>query len=75
MTKMAAAVAVVFAAGAGVMSLFGSLLGGAAEAAALGLVGAGLVGSSWVLGDRLRPRSDGTRTPASSPARRVGEVA
>lgn len=72
MTKMAAAVAVVFAVGAGAMSMFGAVLGGTVEAAALGLVGTGLVASSYILGNKAGAKAqEGT----AAAARRVGNVA
>jgi hypothetical protein len=53
MLRVTAAVAVVFAFGAGAMTVLGGWLGGSAEAASLGLVGAGLVGASYFLGGRI----------------------
>ena len=52
MMRITGAVALVFALGAGAMTMLGAWLGGSAEAAALGLVGAGLVGTSYMLGGR-----------------------
>lgn len=63
MMRVTAAVAVVFAVGAGAMTVLGAWLGGSAEAASLGLVGAGLVGTSYVVGGRF-----GARAPATTRA-------
>jgi hypothetical protein len=57
MLKVTAAVAAVFALGAGAMTVLGAWLGGSAEAASLGLVGAGLVGTSYFLGGRFGVRN------------------
>lgn len=71
MAKLVAAVAVVFAVGAGAMTVLGGFMGAAAEAAALGLVGAGLVGTGHALaGSKLAPRSTGEAAP-----KRVGGTA
>jgi hypothetical protein len=57
MLRVAAAAVVVFGLGAGAMSVLGVWLGGAAEAASLGLVGAGLVGAGHFLGGPPRRRA------------------
>ena len=60
MMRITGAVAVVFAVGAGAMTVLGAWLGGSAEAASLGLVGAGLVATSYVMGGRVvSPRTSG----------------
>ncbi len=64
MTRWLAAVAVTFAMGAGVMSVLAGVLGSQAEAAALAVVGVGLVGSSFLLPGR----------PSSRPATLPGRV-
>lgn len=69
MARLTAAVAVVFAVGAGAMTVMGTMLGGAAEAVALGLVGAGLVGTSYVMGGRL-----GSKTQGAATRRQVSET-
>lgn len=61
MKKVAGTVAVVFALGAGATVMLGGLLGTAAEATGVGLVGAALVGTSYLLGGKLGQK-------ASSPA-------
>jgi hypothetical protein len=53
MFRVTATVGMVFALGAGVMAVLGAWLGGSAEAASLGLVGGGLVGTSYLLGGRV----------------------
>lgn len=53
MFRVTATVGMVFALGAGVMAVLGAWLGGSAEAASLGLVGGGLVGTSYLLGGRM----------------------
>lgn len=53
MGKVAGAVAVVFMVGAGAVTMLGSVLGGVAEAAALGVVGAGLVGAGHLVTTRV----------------------
>lgn len=53
MGKAAGAVAGVFVMGTGAMALLSSVLGGAAEAAALGLMGVGLFFSSAALSGRV----------------------
>lgn len=69
MKKVAVAVAVSFSIGAGAMVLLGTILGSAAEAASVGLAGAGLVGTSYLLGGRLGQRSASSRVD-----RPVGET-
>jgi hypothetical protein len=63
MFRVTAAVGMVFALGAGMMAVLGAWLGGSAEAASLGLVGGGLVGTSYLLGGRVgaMPAADGRR--------------
>ena len=65
MKTAAASVAAVFALGAGAMAVLGGVLGASAEAASLGLVGAGLVGSSYLLGGKLGARAgrEGAQRP------------
>jgi hypothetical protein len=53
MLRVTVAMAVAFAFGAGAMTVLGGWLGGSAEGASLGLVGAGLVGASYFLGGRV----------------------
>ena len=53
MFRVTATVGMVFALGAGVMAVLGAWLGGSAEAASLGVVGGGLVGTSYLLGGRV----------------------
>lgn len=53
MFRATAAMAMAFALGAGVMAILGAWLGGSAEAASLGLVGGGLVGTSYFVGGRI----------------------
>jgi hypothetical protein len=65
MTRLAAVVGISFAAGVGVMSALGGIIGGLAEAAALGVVGLGLVGSSYLMTPRAQQRQ------ASTPAQRA----
>ena len=67
MTRWLAAVAVTFAMGAGVMSALAGVLGSQAEAAALALVGLGLVGSSFLLPGRTPSRP--TALPGRVPER------
>ncbi|MGA9522919.1 MAG: hypothetical protein WBV82_15735 [Myxococcaceae bacterium] len=65
MTRWLAAVAVTFAVGAGVMSALTGLLGSLAEVTALAVVGAGLVGSSFL----LLPGRPGPKPAAHLPGR------
>jgi hypothetical protein len=57
MVKTTAMAAVVLGLGAWAMTLFGTVLGSGAEAAALGLSGAGLWAASYGLGSRLGARA------------------
>jgi hypothetical protein len=66
MLRVAAAVAVVFGLGTGAMTVLGVWLGGAAEAASLGLVGAGLVGASHFLGGRRAGAARTSQVPRNS---------
>ena len=62
MFRVTATVGTVFALGAAVMAVLGAWLGGSAEAASLGLVGGGLVGTSYLLGGRVGAVSARRRT-------------
>jgi hypothetical protein len=67
MFRVTATVGMVFAIGAGVTAVLGAWLGGSAEAASVGLVGGGLVGTSYLLGGR------GGAVQAPQPPRRTLE--
>lgn len=69
MKKVAAAVAVTFALGAGATVVLSGMLGAAAEATSVALVGVGLVGSSYLLGGKL-----GQKATQASQARSVGQT-
>ncbi len=64
MTRWLAAVAVTFSVGAGVMSALTGILGSMAEVTALAVIGAGLVGSSFLL-----PGRPGTKPATHLPGR------
>jgi hypothetical protein len=64
MWKAAAAAVVSFTMGGAAMTVLGTLLGGYAEPAALGLAGIGLMASSQILGHQLF----GTRQAEVAPA-------
>ena len=64
MWKAAAAAVVSFTMGGAAMTVLGTLLGGFAEPAALGLAGIGLMASSQLLGHQFL----GARSPAVTPA-------
>ena len=64
MWKAAAAAVVSFTMGGAAMTVLGTLLGGYAEPAALGLAGIGLMASSQILGHQLF----GARSHGVSPA-------
>ena len=70
MWKAAAAAVVSFTMGGAAMTVLGTLLGGYAEPAALGLAGIGLMASSQILGHHLLGARSATVTPA--PASKVG---
>lgn len=55
MGKAAGAMVAAFVVGSGVMALLGTVLGGHAEAAVLGLVGVGLYASSTLVQGRVAP--------------------
>ncbi len=64
MLKVAAAAAVVLGVTGGAISVFGTALGVGAEAAALGLSGAGLWAASYGLGGKLGARPAGNAETA-----------
>jgi len=70
MWKAAAAAVVSFTMGGAAMTVLGTLLGGYAEPAALGLAGIGLMASSQILGQFLGARSAAV-TPAPVQGRRT----
>lgn len=74
MTKVAAAVAVMFAVGAGAMSIFSGVLGASAEPAALGIVGVGLVATSYLFAPRPSSTAHGANGQAGA-SRRISETA
>ena len=67
MWKAAAAAVVSFTMGGAAMTALGTLLGGYAEAAALGLAGIGLMASSQILGHQLFGARSAEVAPAPEP--------
>lgn len=72
MVKVAGTVAVVFAVGAGAVTMFGSVLGGVAEAATLGMIGAGLVAAGHLVSSKVGANRHAT---GGVPGRQVSETA
>lgn len=72
MIKAAGAALLVFAAGAGAMRLLSGFMGTMGEAAALGLVGMGLLGTSQMLSARGGRRS--AAEPGPQPAVRASRA-
>ena len=70
MWKAAVAAVVSFTIGGAAMTVLGTLLGGYAEPAALGLAGIGLMASSQILGHQLLGARSAAVTPA--PESKVG---
>jgi hypothetical protein len=68
MSKALGAMVVVFSLGGLSMTLLSGVLGGFAECAALGLVGAGLTGASWWLGGKMKQPEVTAETPRAARA-------
>jgi hypothetical protein len=67
MWKAAAAAVLSFTMGGAAMTVLGTLLGGYAEPAALGLAGIGLMASSRILGHQFLGARHAAVTPAPEP--------